>query len=80
VRTSQEHGILGLSATPALSVLGVNSNEVDMDENAVEKFRVGDRVLLWCSHACITASAFPVYFVVDEGDVVREAWVPWKGW
>ncbi|CEL02317.1 hypothetical protein ASPCAL03488 [Aspergillus calidoustus] len=80
VRTSQEHGILGLSAAPALSVLGVNNNEVDTEEKADQTFRIGDRVLLWCQHACITASAFPVYFVADEKDIVREAWAPWKGW
>ncbi|KAJ0422648.1 putative serine dehydratase domain-containing protein [Aspergillus carlsbadensis] len=80
VRTSQEHGILGLSAAPALSVLEVNDNEADTEEKADQMFRVGDRVLLWCQHACITASAFPVYFVVDEKYIVREAWVPWKGW
>ncbi|KAL2849827.1 putative serine dehydratase domain-containing protein [Aspergillus pseudoustus] len=78
VRTSQEHGILGLSASPALSVLGVN--EEMKDEQAVETFKVGDRVLLYCQHACITASAFPVFYVVDEQEIVREAWVPWKGW
>ncbi|KAL2801919.1 putative serine dehydratase domain-containing protein [Aspergillus granulosus] len=77
VRTSQEHGILGLSVTPALSVLGVHEVK---NEKAVETFKVGDRVLLYCQHACITASAFPVYYVVDEEDIVREAWVPWKGW
>ncbi|KAL3462702.1 putative serine dehydratase domain-containing protein [Aspergillus heterothallicus] len=77
VRTSQEHGILGLSPSPALSVLGVTEVK---DEKVDEAFRVGDRVLLYPQHACITASAFPVYFVVDESDVVMEAWVPWKGW
>ncbi|KAL4768519.1 putative serine dehydratase domain-containing protein [Aspergillus nidulans var. acristatus] len=77
VRTSQEHGILGLSPAPALSLLGVNGVR---DEKAVDVFKVGDKVLLYCQHACITAAAYPVYYVVDEEDVVREAWVPWKGW
>ncbi|KAL2866917.1 D-serine ammonia-lyase DSD1 [Aspergillus lucknowensis] len=77
VRMSQEHGILGLSPSPALSVLGVKGVK---DEKAEEAFKVGDRVLLYCQHACITASAFPAYYVADDGDVVREVWVPWKGW
>ncbi|KAL4735428.1 putative serine dehydratase domain-containing protein [Aspergillus similis] len=77
VRTSQEHGILGLSPTPALSLLGVNEVK---DDKAVDVFKVGDKVLLYCQHACITAAAYPVYYVVDEEDVVREVWVPWKGW
>ncbi|KAL4976045.1 putative serine dehydratase domain-containing protein [Aspergillus desertorum] len=77
VRTSQEHGILGLSPAPALSLLGVHEVK---DEKAADVFKVGDKVLLYCQHACITATAYPVYYVVDEEDVVREAWVPWKGW
>ncbi|KAL4744831.1 hypothetical protein BDW72DRAFT_187785 [Aspergillus terricola var. indicus] len=77
VRTSQEHGILGLSPAPALSLLGVNEVK---DDKAVDAFKVGDKVLLYCQHACITAAAYSAYYVVDEKDVVREAWVPWKGW
>ncbi|KAL6238496.1 hypothetical protein BDW75DRAFT_21469 [Aspergillus navahoensis] len=77
VRMSQEHGILGLSPAPALSLLGVNEFQ---DEKVADVFKVGDKVLLFCQHACITAAAYPVYYVVDEEDVVTEAWVPWKGW
>ncbi|KAF5863494.1 hypothetical protein ETB97_009995 [Aspergillus alliaceus] len=64
VRMSQEHGILGTAG----------------DERVEEKFRVGQRVYLYCQHACITAAQYHVYYVVDEEDVVRETWVPWKGW
>jgi D-serine deaminase-like pyridoxal phosphate-dependent protein len=35
---------------------------------------------LYVNHTCITAAAFYVYFVVDDEDVVRETWIPWKGW
>jgi D-serine deaminase-like pyridoxal phosphate-dependent protein len=66
VRVSQEHGILG-------RLHGAGGN-------VEEEFKVGDRVLLWCQHACITASNFHVYFVVDENDVVVDTWIPWKGW
>lgn len=80
MRTSQEHGILGLSASsPALKLLGVDGAKIG-DEKAEHIFRVGDKVLLFVQHTCITASAHPAYFVVDGGDVVREVWVPWKGW
>lgn len=81
VRTSQEHGILGLSPTPALSLFGIEKVEVEVtNEKADEVFSVGQKVLLYIQHACITAAAHSVYFVVDEVDVVREVWVPWKGW
>ncbi|CAG9974632.1 unnamed protein product [Clonostachys byssicola] len=64
VRLSQEHGILG-------------TNE---SERVGENFKIGQRVNLYCNHSCITAAAFYVYFGVDENDIVREAWIPWKGW
>ncbi|KAF5678446.1 D-serine dehydratase [Fusarium circinatum] len=64
VRLSQEHGILGTS----------EGRKVDED------FKVGQKVQLWCNHACIAAAAFYVYYVVDEQGIVRDTWVPWKGW
>ncbi|RKK19510.1 hypothetical protein BFJ66_g16092 [Fusarium oxysporum f. sp. cepae] len=64
VRLSQEHGILGTS----------EGRKVDED------FTVGQKVQLWCNHACIAAAAFYVYYVVDEQGIVRDTWIPWKGW
>ncbi|PNP75424.1 hypothetical protein FNYG_11228 [Fusarium nygamai] len=63
VRLSQEHGILGTS----------EGRKVDED------FKVGQKVQLWCNHACIAAAAFYVYYVVDEQGIVRDTWIPWKG-
>ena len=71
VRMSQEHGILGTTTAKP---------EDTEQKKAEETFEVGQRVLLYCNHVCITAAAFHVYFIVDAEDVVREAWVPWKGW
>lgn len=68
MRMSQEHGILGLNGTQREG------------GSVAETFRVGDKVYLFCQHACITSAAHFVYYVVDEQDVVRETWVPWKGW
>lgn len=65
LRLSQEHGILAC-----------NGKDVKVEE----QFKIGDRVLLYCNHACITAAAFFAYYVVDENDVVVDTWVPWKGW
>ncbi|RAK96981.1 D-serine ammonia-lyase DSD1 [Aspergillus ibericus CBS 121593] len=69
VRMAQEHGILGRAGKE-------NGN----GEKVEGVFRVGQKVLLHCQHACITAAQHFVYYVVDEEDVVRETWVPWKGW
>lgn len=67
VRVAQEHGILGFTGT-------------GNGEKVADVFKVGQKVLLYIQHACITAAAHHVYYVVDEGDVVKETWVPWKGW
>ncbi|EEU39412.1 uncharacterized protein NECHADRAFT_100868 [Fusarium vanettenii 77-13-4] len=56
VRLSQEHGILGTSE---------DGRRVEDD------FEVGQRVELWCNHACITAAAFYVYYVADEEGITK---------
>ncbi len=62
---SQEHGILSCR---------------DQNGRAEELFMVGDKLLLYISHSCITAAAYEHYFVVDADDVVAEVWRPWKWW
>lgn len=70
-RVSQEHGILSYESEDA-------SKEVNRD------FSIGDKVLIWPNHACITAAAYGWYFVVDSEsdnpDIVRDIWVRWRGW
>lgn len=68
VRVSQEHGIFGWVGDEAKF------------EMAEDRFKVGQKVLVYTQHACITSAMFPVFYVVDEQDVVREIWVPWKWW
>ncbi|KAM0334341.1 hypothetical protein ACHAQA_001366 [Verticillium albo-atrum] len=63
---SQEHGIVGAGEVVAAT--------------AEEEFKVGDRVTLHVAHTCITAANHHAFYVVDEEDIVRETWVPWKGW
>lgn len=69
VRVSQEHGIVG-QVIPA----GAKTTKID------HELKVGDKVFLYCQHACITAAAFAAYTIVDENDTVVDTWVPWKGW
>ncbi|KAJ0161875.1 D-serine dehydratase [Colletotrichum tanaceti] len=87
VRMSQEHGIVGEVEVAAGAGAGAGA---DGSKNAAGPERrrrdveadleVGDRIFLNVQHACITAAAFYVYYVVDEDDIVRDTWVPWKGW
>ncbi|CAG8927400.1 unnamed protein product [Penicillium salamii] len=81
VRMAQEHGILGWAKSEQTDRLvaktGSKSTEGDQVETA---FKVGDKVMLYIQHACITAAMHYAYYVVDEQDIVRETWVPWKGW
>lgn len=65
-RLSQEHGILVCSK--------------EQKEDVTEVFKIGQRVLLSVQHACITSASYDWYAVVDEQDVVREIWYPWRGW
>lgn len=65
-RLSQEHGIIVSASDSPAQVESI--------------FHVGQKVLLYIQHACITAAAYGWYFVVDENDVVTDIWYPWKGW
>lgn len=65
-RISQEHGILALK----------NGEEGRVEE----EFQLGEKVLLWVNHACITAALHQNYLVVDKEDVVQEVWQSWEGW
>jgi D-serine deaminase-like pyridoxal phosphate-dependent protein len=76
VRLSQEHGILGRVQGARVAVPKAEHHTSD----AATSFTVGQRLFVYCQHACITAAAFHVYYVVDDEDVVQDTWVPWKGW
>lgn len=78
---SQEHGILGWTESDQTRRLIEKTGSKSSDGEKVEAaFVVGDKVLLYIQHACITAAMHYAYYVVDEQDIVRETWVPWKGW
>jgi D-serine deaminase-like pyridoxal phosphate-dependent protein len=68
LRVSQEHGILGWAG------------DAEKKQKAEDVFSIGQRLLLYTQHACITSAMYHIYYVVDEDDIVRETWTPWKGW
>ncbi|KAJ5782741.1 hypothetical protein N7457_004515 [Penicillium paradoxum] len=81
VRMSQEHGILGwMESDQTRRVVARMGSKSEEGEKVEDAFVVGDKVMLYIQHACITAAMHFAYYVVDEQDIVRETWVPWKGW
>jgi D-serine deaminase-like pyridoxal phosphate-dependent protein len=81
VRMAQEHGILGWADSEQTSRLVENVGSKSSAGEKIESvFTVGDKVFLYIQHACITAAMHFAYYVVDGDDIVRETWVPWKGW
>ena len=68
-RISQEHGMLGWQGS----------------ENLFYPLQVGEKVEVWCNHACIAGAGFGWYLVVDSSldhteKVVRDVWVRCRGW
>jgi D-serine deaminase-like pyridoxal phosphate-dependent protein len=78
-RISQEHGILTRSTPPRSTVNG----ELDAGDDE-DRLELGSMIEIVGQHACLTAAAYPWYYVVDSSDGridhVRDIWVPWKGW
>jgi D-serine ammonia-lyase len=67
-RISQEHGILTWQG----------------DVKAKRELEIGERVMIWPTHACIAGAGFGWYLVVDgesdDGEVVKDVWVRCTGW
>jgi D-serine deaminase-like pyridoxal phosphate-dependent protein len=79
-RISQEHGILTRSTL---------TNSTDNTENKFgddrDRLELGSMIEIVGQHACLTAAAYPWYYIVDSSvdggsDRVQDIWVPWKGW
>lgn len=49
-------------------------------EGCNELMPLGTKVQIIPQHSCITAAAYPWFFVVDGSDTVVDIWVPWRGW
>jgi D-serine ammonia-lyase len=79
-RISQEHGILTrstLSRSTEVAEPGVGDGG--------DRLELGSMIEIVGQHACLTAAAYPWYYIVDssvEGglDHVQDIWIPWKGW
>ena len=60
----QEHGVL----TPRFP------------DSPADDYRLGERVLIWPNHACMTAAAHEAYFVAGAGDESATSWPRINGW
>jgi D-serine deaminase-like pyridoxal phosphate-dependent protein len=71
----QEHGILsppeGMHAEDARTFLRDHGEAL-----------MGSLLTIRPQHACLTCAAHPWYYIVNgpDEDIVRDIWVPWKGW
>ncbi|KAK9463029.1 putative serine dehydratase domain-containing protein [Lipomyces oligophaga] len=65
-RVSQEHGII------------TRIDNKDPTE-PLRSWSVGDKVVLYPQHACITSSMYQWYFAVEQG-IVKDILIPWRGW
>jgi D-serine ammonia-lyase len=67
-RISQEHGILTWQG----------------DRARKRDLKIGEKLLIWPTHACVAGAGFGSYLVVDgdsdDGEVVRDVWVRCTGW
>ena len=67
-RISQEHGVLTWE--------GESSN--------MRQLELGEKLMLWPNHACITSSQYGWYLVVDSekagSDRIQDVWIRWRGW
>ncbi|KAK6541939.1 hypothetical protein TWF694_007712 [Orbilia ellipsospora] len=70
-KVSQEHGILKLNK---------DDTKGSGDDNVEKAFKVGEKLVLDVQHACVSAASHDWYFVVDEEEIVRDVWYPWRGW
>ncbi|ODV84770.1 hypothetical protein CANARDRAFT_28910 [[Candida] arabinofermentans NRRL YB-2248] len=41
---------------------------------------LGTKVRIVPQHSCITAAAYPWYYIIDDNDVVTDIWVSYRGW
>ncbi|KAF1946426.1 hypothetical protein EJ02DRAFT_233089 [Clathrospora elynae] len=66
-RISQEHGILTWEG----------------ERSECNELSIGDKVMVWPNHACVTGAGFGWYLIVDsdmDGETVVDVWVRWRGW
>jgi len=76
-KISQEHGVLVQSDGERT----LNSERAASSEG----LQVGEQIQIVGQHACLTAAAYPWYYVVDSSvkdgeSTVVDVWIPWKGW
>jgi D-serine ammonia-lyase len=81
-KISQEHGFLFPSKESRLqSILSKNAAK---DIQGPLPFKVGQKVRLWPNHACVAASNFTFYAVVDGSsnnpDKIIDVWARCRGW
>jgi D-serine deaminase-like pyridoxal phosphate-dependent protein len=53
--------------------------EIDAEDDAFDRFKVGDRVRILANHSCLTAAQHTHYNVIENGEIV-DRWEIHRGW
>lgn len=84
-RETSPEGGFGIVITPGFESFYVDrlSQEHGILKSKDPKATLPDASQVLCiipNHSCITAAAFPWYYITKGSDVITDIWVPWKGW
>jgi D-serine deaminase-like pyridoxal phosphate-dependent protein len=74
-KISQEHGVL---SPPEGADIETTREQLRKHQGSL----INSVITIRPQHACLTLAGHPWYYIIDspEDDVVRDVWVPWKGW
>ena len=59
--------------------LSQEHGEIEAGDNALDGFRVGDRLRILANHSCLTAAQHSHYHVMENGEIV-DRWEIHRGW
>jgi D-serine deaminase-like pyridoxal phosphate-dependent protein len=72
--------VLDLDGTDTgMRVSGMSQEHGTITGEAVERFKIGDRVRILANHSCLTAAQHSHYNVVENGEIV-DRWEIHRGW
>lgn len=78
------HGLVSSPKVYGEWIVGRLSQEhgilTPLKDDSTKMIPLGTQVQIIPQHSCITAAAYPWFFVVESSQTVVDIWVPWRGW